>query len=223
MKNLFKYSLASALALGLLSCSKKEDTPAPVVITEVKTETKAISQPHDQNTMMKIMHKMMDKMDMMTMTNDIDVNFANTMMMHHDGAIEMANEELKSGDNAQMKAMATKVITAQSKEKDELMDFVMKHTAATHDTVGVGEFNMKDMMSMDKMDKAADLRVVTGDADNDFATLLIVHHQAALESAQAELDHGKHTEIKNMAKMMIMDQGKEIKELQDWLIANKPY
>lgn len=76
---------------------------------------------------------------------------------------------------------------------------------------------------MHKMGEAADLRVITGDTDNDFANLMITHHQAAIENAQSEIDHGHDTAIKSMAKKMIKDQQAEIIELQDWLMKNKPY
>jgi|GEM_PF-4260402 len=35
-----------------------------------------------------------------------------------------------------------------------------------------------------------------------------------------ELDYGTHAEMKTMASKIIEDQEKEIKELQEWLLAN---
>lgn len=214
------FLLALPLVMGMFSCKKdSKDDPQPK--TDTVTVTKPIAQAHDQNAMMKIMHSMMTKMDTMKMTMEVDKDFAMMMMMHHQGAIDMANEELKSGDNAEMKAMATKIIAAQTKEKADLMEFVMMHTGM--DTTGSHEFHEEMMMSMHKMEEAADLRVVTGDTDNDFANLMITHHQAATENAQSVIDHGHHAAIKTMAKKMIKDQQEEIIELQDWLIKNKPY
>ncbi|MCY7409094.1 MAG: DUF305 domain-containing protein, partial [Chitinophagales bacterium] len=47
--------------------------------------------------MMKSMDNMMKQMNSMQMTRDFDVDFATLMNMHHQGAIEMAQEEVASG------------------------------------------------------------------------------------------------------------------------------
>ncbi len=49
---------------------------------------------------------------------------------------------------------------------------------------------------------------------------MTVHHQSAIEMAKMELDYGTHAEMKTMASKIIEDQEKEIKELQEWLLAN---
>ena len=50
------------------------------------------------------------------MAKDPDVAFVCGMIVHHQGAIEMANAELKNGDDQWAKDMAQKVIDAQTKE-----------------------------------------------------------------------------------------------------------
>ena len=57
----------------------------------------------------------------------------------------------------------------------------------------------------------------TGDADVDFRTHMIPHHQGAIEMAKAALDHVKDPETKKMAQKIIDDQEKEIAEMRDWL------
>jgi uncharacterized protein (DUF305 family) len=66
---------------------------------------------------------------------------------------------------------------------------------------------MKDMQGM----------TMTGDTDRDFATMMRMHHQGALDMAQAELDSGKDPQLKSMAKKIIASQQKEIKEFDQWL------
>ncbi len=48
-----------------------------------------------------------------------DLDFANMMIIHHQGAIDMSNEELKSGTDEKMKKMAEKIITKQREENRE--------------------------------------------------------------------------------------------------------
>jgi uncharacterized protein (DUF305 family) len=54
-----------------------------------------------------------------------------------------------------------------------------------------------------------------------FATLMMLHHNSAIENSDAYLMYGNDEELIAMAQKMIGDQKKEIKELSDWLKANK--
>jgi uncharacterized protein (DUF305 family) len=58
---------------------------------------------------------------------------------------------------------------------------------------------------------------MTGNADRDFAMMMIPHHQGAIDMAKAELQHGDDPELKKMAQKIIDDQQKEIAELKAWL------
>ena len=61
----------------------------------------------------------------------------------------------------------------------------------------------------------------TGDTDRDFATMMKMHHQQAVDMAKAELRHGKSKELKALAQKVVRDQQKEITQLEKWLAANK--
>jgi uncharacterized protein (DUF305 family) len=167
------------------------------------------------------MHDMSADMNAMTMTKDSDHDFAMMMKMHHQGAIDMGNKELEKGDDAAIKAMAQTMITMQQAEIRELQAFIDSHTSEASEE---GEmWDMEAMAAMDRMDRNADLDVITGDADHDMAILMINHHQSAMDMAQSLLHLGHHDELKEMAAKMMDDQSKEIKQLQDWLLANKNY
>ncbi len=70
---------------------------------------------------------MMKSMESMKTTGDPDRDFAMMMKMHHQGAIDMAQMELKSGKDASMRAMAKKIIEAQQKEIKQLDQWLAKH------------------------------------------------------------------------------------------------
>ena len=179
-----------------------------------------IVQDHDKNEFMTIMHNMNTQMDAMQMTGDADHDFASMMVMHHQGAIDMANKELEKGNDATIKAMAQQIITKQTAEKAELTTWIASHTPAP-DAEGEA-FHMEMMEVMEKMKNWKDIQVLTGDADSDFAELMIIHHQQATDNAQSILHHGHHDDIKEMAQMMIEDQNKEITDLAAWLKSNGP-
>jgi uncharacterized protein (DUF305 family) len=45
--------------------------------------------------------------------------------------------------------------------------------------------------SMTKMDKGLAAAPMTGDVDHDFATMMMPHHERAIDMAKAELSYGK--------------------------------
>jgi uncharacterized protein (DUF305 family) len=205
MKTTFK-TLALIALLGFTTACSDEDDDDAVKI-----------QAHDQNQMMTVMHEMMAEMQTMKMTQDPDIDYAEMMKMHHMGAIEMAELELRSGNNSEMKAMAQAIVDAQKKEITQLDSFLATSTPTTMNM----EFHMQMMEGMERMGKQADLQIINGKIDQDFATLMIGHHQSATEMAQMQLLMGKNTQLKSLSSMIIEEQNKEITQFQTWLLANR--
>ncbi|MGV3460268.1 MAG: DUF305 domain-containing protein [Flavobacterium sp.] len=198
--------LFTAAAFSLMVSCSDDDSASGVQL-----------QNHDDNEMMMVMHSMMDEMSSMEMTHDPDVDFAAMMIMHHQGAIAMANLEIEKGKNAEMKAMAQAIITAQQQEIQELQGIL---AALPVDGMDM-DFMEEQMMGMDKMDAMADQQMITGDIDNDFASLMIIHHQAAIDSASSYLHHGSDGELSAMANAIIEMQSEEIITFSNWLAENK--
>ena len=174
-------------------------------------------QAHDQNRMMDTMHAMMSRMEAMPKTNDPEIDFVKMMMMHHQGAINMANVELQDGKNDSLKRTAQKIINEQQAEIQQFNTILATLTVDNSDPT----FTMEQMDNMMKGGKTADVQLITGDIDNDFATLMMVHHQSAIDNASAYLHHGNNTQIKTIATNIVNSQTMEIEELGNWLIANK--
>lgn len=203
MKTTIKTLAMAGLLLFSQGCSKDNDDMIKI-------------QEHDQNLMMGIMHAMMAKMMTMPMSKDPDDDFAMMMKMHHQGAIDMSNAELKDGDDPKMKEMAQKIIDAQKAEIVQLDAFLAIHNPHMMSM----EFNDQMMKEMGKNGKQADLQVINGDIDHDFAVLMIGHHHAAIENSRLELIYGHDASMKTMAQKIIDAQQAEIKELQEWLLSD---
>ena len=56
-----------------------------------------------------------------------------------------------------------------------------------------------------------------GESDHDFVTMMIPHHQGAIEMAKAVLLYGKDPQIRRLAQEIITDQQSEIQLMQLWL------
>ena len=69
---------------------------------------------------------MMKNMNM-EFSGDADVDFARSMIPHHQGAIDMAKLELKHGKSPEIRQMAEKMIKDQEKEQKDLQAFLQKH------------------------------------------------------------------------------------------------
>ncbi len=73
---------------------------------------------------------------------------------------------------------------------------------------------MTGMEGMQKMQ-------TTGDVDKDFAAMMKVHHEQAVEMVEVEMAHGKSPELKAMARKIVKDQQNEIAQLEKWLASHK--
>ena len=57
----------------------------------------------------------------------------------------------------------------------------------------------------------------TGDPDRDFVTMMIPHHQGAIDMAKALLLYGDDEQLRRLAQEIIADQESEIQLMQLWL------
>ena len=103
--------------------------------------------------------------------------------------------------------------TAPSMAKSASMPMGQMHKGAggSHDMMASMKMGMDDMQKMP----------MSGDIDKDFAMMMKLHHQQALNMAEMELAHGKSPEMKTMAKQIIAAQKKEIAQFDKWLVKQK--
>ena len=80
-----------------------------------------------------------------------------------------------------------------------------------------------EMMSiMHDMSTQMDAMTMTKDADHDFAMMMKMHHQGAINMGNKELEKGDDATIKAMAQAMINMQQAEIQELQTFIDSHTP-
>lgn len=92
------------------------------------------------------------------------------------------------------------------------MQMPMKATsAAAADSASTQAYRQ----AMRKMDGAMGV-TYTGDADRDFVSGMIPHHQGAIDMARVELKYGHDRQLKKLARDIISAQKKEIAFMQRW-------
>jgi YVTN family beta-propeller protein len=76
------------------------------------------------------------------------------------------------------------------------------------------QFTKQMVASMQIMDKDMVAAPINGDPDHDFTTMMIPHHQGAIDMAKAVLLHGKDPVIRRLAQEIIVTQQQEIEVMR---------
>jgi uncharacterized protein (DUF305 family) len=206
---------ALALTLGFSACqnnsSKTETDHSSMDSNDMDMDATSMS-----SGMKSGMDKMMNDMHQMEMTGNIDNDFAMMMKSHHQAAVDMAQEELESGQDDGLKKMAQKIIEAQKSEMVELQSFLDNHKNPEKNydpamkekgfSKVMGQ-NMTMMMDMPKMDESSS-------TDKHFVQMMIPHHQGAIMMSEGFVQFGKDPGLIAMAKKIITDQKMEIEQFE---------
>ena len=97
------------------------------------------------------------------------------------------------------------------------MPAAMPHGQMQKGMMGSDDMKKSMMTGMDGMNKMT----MSGDMDNDFAMMMKIHHQQAVDMSEMEIAHGKSPAMKAMAKQIIAAQKKEIAKFDQFLAKQK--
>ncbi|MFJ7075413.1 DUF305 domain-containing protein [Streptomyces sp. NPDC098781] len=150
--------------------------------------------------------------------NDQDVSFAQGMIPHHRQAVEMAETAAGRASTAEVKDLASRIRQAQAPEIRTLSGWLrawgedvpsatpgMDHSGHSG---GAGTAGMMDDEDMDRLSEAS------GKAfDSLFLTLMVEHHEGAVEMARAEKAEGRYGPATKLADAVITAQTAEIEEM----------
>ncbi len=146
--------------------------------------------------------------------NDADVIFAQTMIPHHQQAIEMSDIALdpNSGASAAIVALATQIKGAQDPEISQMKNLLttwgksMEMGSMDHSSM------MGGMLSLEEIDTLGQLK--GAGFDKAWAKGMIAHHEGAIAMANDVLANGKNREILALANAVVSGQSAEIKTLK---------
>ncbi|MEU6575681.1 DUF305 domain-containing protein [Streptomyces sp. NPDC046805] len=155
-----------------------------------------------------------------------DVSFAQGMIPHHQQALAMAALAPDRASSARVRDLASRIEKAQDPEITRMSGWLkswgqdvpmqgmpgMDHSGHAGSP---GKAGMPGMMPAKDMDR---LKKATGkDFDTMFLTMMVDHHQGAVEMATQEKAKGSYGPAKTLADGIVTAQNAEIKEMRQLL------
>lgn len=160
--------------------------------------------------MMQAMHNLMP-------TGDVDYDFMRGMIPHHQGAIDMARVLLEQGGSEQMRELARDILSAQEAEITQMQVWMHEYGPPSpgenaQDVIAAWQrIDQRMMTDMHNVFAGA-----AGDITSEFVQGMIPHHVAAVDMAYVLLAHSTHPELRTLAKAVVREQEREIRELKAW-------
>jgi YVTN family beta-propeller protein len=180
------------------------------------------------------MAKMMKDMTV-SPTGNVDRDFVERMVPHHQGAIDMAEAELRFGSNKQILRVAQDIVVEQLQEiaamhaamgqKLTAEEAILAATWATsakgihappqistvclQPAASERSFLTEENAYMAKMMDEMTVEPI-GDTDRDFVAVMVPHHQGAVDAARAELHYGQNEQLRRIAQEIVVDQLEQI-------------
>lgn len=148
------------------------------------------------------------------MADDIDKNFIEQMIPHHESAIEMAKLAQQKASHSEIKTLADDIITSQSDEIIKMRYWYERWygiEVPKQDTANRMTSMMHNANGMDKLRGVVDF-------DKAFLEEMIPHHQMAVMMANMLDNATNRQEMKTLAKDIITAQTKEIDAMRKWQV-----
>lgn len=149
-----------------------------------------------------------------------DLQYLDSMIHHHNGAVMMAKMVLGKTERSELKAFAQKIIDDQTKEIGYMQQLRDQWYAGKPPAVNMempGMIGGMKMMNGDHMKEMGDMEPTH--FDNHFLKMMIAHHEGAVTMSKDAEQKAEHPEIKKLAEQIINAQQPEIKQMKKWQTA----
>jgi uncharacterized protein (DUF305 family) len=130
------------------------------------------------------------------------------MIGHHSMAVAMAEMAVEKGTHQELKAMADEIVRTQTAESRQMRRWLRSWYGRR-----VGEDHMGHDQDMQTLEEA------TGpEFEVRFMVMMSVHHAEAIAEARAVRKSRIHPQVRRLTRDIITTQGRDIEQLQDWLV-----
>ena len=218
------------ISLGAIAaCSSTSSTPSKINNPTISPNSSSgmmsnnSGSPNSSSRMMgtpgMMNHSM--TMDLGPADANYDLRFIDGMILHHQGAVVMAEEAQRKSNRSEMKKLAADIITAQQKEIAQMKAWrtAWYPTAATTPmgySSSMGHMMPMDQGQMNSMMMSGDLGAADNQFDLRFINGMIPHHEGALVMAKDALAKSTRPEIKQLAEAILSSQTGEIDQMKKW-------
>ena len=145
--------------------------------------------------------------------NNADMQFTMMMIPHHEQAVEMADMILaKDGIDERVITLAEQIKAAQDPEIELMESWLDDWGTPMGDMDGMDHGGMMSGADMQALEDATGV-----EASRLFLEQMIVHHEGAIDMAQAEVDSGENADVIALAEDIIASQTAEITAMEDIL------
>ncbi|MEV4471287.1 DUF305 domain-containing protein [Nonomuraea sp. NPDC049504] len=132
-----------------------------------------------------------------------DVTFMSMLVPHHETAIRMATVAQQRAAVSQVRALAARIIAAQTAEIRQIRNWLQRHGARPMtDPPAVQQMNSQDLEMLRSVPRT--------EVDRMFLMMMRMHHAQAVSMAIDELQNGKNREALDLAQSVKDDQSQEI-------------
>ena len=139
-----------------------------------------------------------------------DAAFVDSMVPHHEGAVEMAQVALENAEHEEIRTLAQDIISAQRAEID-LFDEIREELGG-EPAMEMSQEEMEGMMgNMDAGELAKERPF-----DRAFIDAMIPHHESAIAMANVALQESENAEIRRIAEDIMSAQEREIAQMRQW-------
>ncbi len=146
--------------------------------------------------------------------NDADVAFAQDMIPHHQQAVEMSQLADGRADSDAVRDLSTDIEAAQGPEIETMTGWLEEWDAEVPDS-SMQDMDMAGMMSTEDMSA---LENASGpEFDQMWLTMMIEHHEGAIEMAQTQQSDGENDEAVELAETIEETQAAEIEQMEQLL------
>ncbi|QBR93445.1 DUF305 domain-containing protein [Nocardioides euryhalodurans] len=154
--------------------------------------------------------------------NDADVDFATEMIPHHAQALIMVDMAATRDVSPEFGSLLEQIRAAQAPEIEQMSDWLVEWGEPVPDNArdhgGMGDGSGEDMPGMMDPDDVDDLGSMMGSGFEDrWLTMMIEHHEGAIEMSEEELADGEFDEATDLAGSIVESQTAEIEQMEQML------
>jgi uncharacterized protein (DUF305 family) len=144
----------------------------------------------------------------------LEVQFLDTMIAHHQAAVDMARLIKARSAHPELVEMGSAIQVAQRREIDQLRAWRQRWYKTQPSGVNMALPGMED--SMDGMDMEKLKRARGKDFDLLLLEMMIPHHEGAVRMSQWIQEQTTRRELKELADRIIRQQQREIESMKQW-------